>query len=135
MTTKLFVSLAGAILLCAATTVTAQDTSVAPGGGTYAACKTDIDTLCKDAAGAEGRGKFRCLRDNEAKVSAGCKTALDTAKAVREAARAACKADRETLCKEAGDERGAGMKCLRDNAAKVSPACSKALAALPARGK
>lgn len=128
MTTKLIYCLAALFLL---TTPAAFAQDADGNSPTMTACKADIDTLCKD--GGDGRGKFKCLRDNEAKVSAGCKTALDTAKAARDAVKAACKADRDQLCKDAGDERGAGMKCLRDNAAKVTPDCSKALAALPAR--
>lgn len=131
MTSRLILSIAGAVLLCASSAM-AQDAEPA-GNGALAACKTDIETLCKDTG--DGRGKFKCLRENEAKVSDGCKSAMAANKAAREAARSACKSDRETLCKAAGEERGAGMKCLRENVAKVSPDCSKALAALPERGK
>lgn len=129
MTSKLILGLT-AICLMSAPAAFAQD-AAGDGNATMTACKADIDTLCKDTE--DGRGRFRCLRENEAKVSSGCKTALDAAKAAREAVRNACKADRETLCKDAGEERGAGMKCLRDNASKVSPDCGKALASLPAR--
>jgi len=129
MTSKLILSLA-TLLMISSTSVYAQETADSA-NPTAVACKTDIDTLCKTTE--EGRGKFKCLRENEDKVSAGCKTALDAAKAQREAVKAACKADREQLCKDAGEERGAGMKCLRDNASKVSADCGKALAALPER--
>lgn len=130
MKSKLLLGLAGLMMFCAQAAY-AQEAAGDTAASTQVACKADIDTLCKDTA--EGRGKFKCLRENEAKVSAGCKTAMDAAKAQREAVRSACKADRESLCKDAGEERGAGMKCLRENASKVSPDCGKALAALPAR--
>lgn len=130
MTPKLILSFA-AILMLSAPAAFAQEAGDAQANPTAVACKTDIDTLCKDTA--DGRGKFKCLRENESKVSAGCKTAMDASKAARDAVKSACKADREQLCKETGEERGAGMKCLRENAAKVSADCGKALAALPAR--
>lgn len=134
MKSKLILSLAGVLMLCAQTAYAQEATDEqASSNPTTVACKADIDTLCKDTA--EGRGKYKCLRENEAKVSAGCKTAMDAQKAAREAVKAACKTDRDTLCKDAGDERGAGMKCLRDNASKVSPDCGKALASLPQRNK
>ena len=125
MTKRLILSITAALLMCAQTAI-AQEA-----GGTSVACKTDIDTLCKDAA--DGRAKYKCLKDNDAKLSAGCKTAMTAAKQARDTAKVACKTDRETICKDAGDEKGAGMKCLRENAAKVSPDCNKALAALPQR--
>jgi hypothetical protein len=130
MTSKLIVTLVSACVLFAGPAA-AQD-SGAGGGDMLAACKGDLDTLCKDAG--EGRGPVKCLRENESKVSADCKSALAAHRAAREAVKTACKADRETLCKDAEGERGAGMKCLRENASKVSSDCSKALAALPARG-
>lgn len=129
MTSKLILSLT-AFLMISSTAVSAQEAGDTA-NPTAVACKADIDTLCKDTG--DGRGKFKCLRENEDKVSAGCKTALETAKAAREAVKAACKTDREQLCKDTGEERGAGMKCLRENASKVSVDCGKALAALPER--
>lgn len=126
---RLIVSLIGAGLVFAQPAF-AQDAG--SGSSMLAACSADVETVCKDAG--EGRERFRCLRDNESKVSAGCRTAMEAQRAAREAVRAACKSDRETLCKDAGEGRGAGMKCLRDNASKVSSDCGKALAALPQRG-
>jgi hypothetical protein len=126
MKSRLILGIAAALLMSAPVAF-AQDA----GGTTGGACKSDIETLCKDAG--DGRAKFKCLNDNEAKVSATCKTAMDARKAAREAVKTACKADRESLCKDAGDERGAGMKCLRDNASKVSADCSKALSDIPSR--
>lgn len=43
----------------------------------------------------------------------------------------ACKSDIKTLCADAG-KGGARAKCLRDNEAKLSPDCAKAVAAMPA---
>jgi len=131
MTSKLILSLTGLLMLCSQAAYAQDAGADASTNPTVAACKTDIDTLCKDTA--DGKGRFKCLRENEAKVSPGCKTAMDAQKAARDAVKAACKADSDSLCKDAGEERGAGMKCLRDNASKVSPDCGKALAALPAR--
>lgn len=46
---------------------------------------------------------------------------------------AACRADGASLCPDV--KRGERRKCLSDNASKLSPDCSAALAALPARGE
>lgn len=40
-----------------------------------AACRADLASLCRDAERGGGR-KMACLRDNQAKLSAGCASAL-----------------------------------------------------------
>jgi len=45
-----------------------------------AACAEDVGKFC---AGSEGRALFKCIRDNEAKLSAGCKTAIEEMKKFR----------------------------------------------------
>lgn len=45
-----------------------------------AACKDDLATLCKtEEAAKEGARPMQCLRQNDAKLSAGCKAAMTTA--------------------------------------------------------
>lgn len=71
-----------------------------------------------------------CLKQNEASLSADCKAALAQVRSAARGVAAACKADRDTLCR--GIERGGGRiaRCLKDNADKLSPACSSAMASV-----
>jgi len=71
-----------------------------------------------------------CLKQNEASLSADCKAAISEMRNTARGVAAACKADRQTLCQ--GVERGGGriVRCLKDNAAKLSPGCSRAMAGL-----
>jgi hypothetical protein len=85
------------------------------------ACKADIESVCKGETPA-----MKCLTANADKLSAECKTAVDERKAAGKALRAACKADIDTMCGGPGD---GDVKCLKENSAKVSADCGKALAA------
>ncbi len=102
----------------------------------FAACKADIQTLCKDApSGLFGR--IQCLKSNQDKLSSECMGAIATilgivqtkAAAVENAPRPlqACQQDLAAVCPDlkAGD--AGRMRCLRDNSAKLSPGCSAAL--------
>ena len=69
--------------------------AAAPGAhrqaGALAACRSALQTLCADVEKGGGR-KVKCLKDNEAKLTPECKTALATAdakRAERKAARSA----------------------------------------------
>lgn len=105
----------------------AQDATGAP--APLAACKADADKLC---AGADGRDRMKCLRDNAANLSADCKAGMEKMAALRKAADENCKADRASLCKDDGGDGRGGFRCLRENIAKVSKGCADAMAALPA---
>lgn len=65
------------ILAAAAATLALANMAAAQGGPVATACKDDIPKFC---AGKEhGQGEVRaCLEANKDKVSAACKTALDT---------------------------------------------------------
>ena len=100
-----------------------------------AACRTDVKALCATVERGKG-AKMQCLVENKAKASPECRAAMVAIQermAKGEKRRLAdCRADVATLCATAakGTER---VQCLRQNEAKVSPACSKALAAMPVR--
>lgn len=102
-------------------------------GGRLAACRTDAATYCADAAKG---GRRQCLRDNVAKLSPECQAALANVGGGKgKGRRAACRGDVQTVC--AGVEKGKGAigKCLRENIAKLSPACAATIEARKAKGK
>ncbi len=104
-------------------------------GGRLAACRTDAAAYCADAAKG---GRRQCLRDNAAKLSPECQAALANVgggKGKGQGRRAACRGDVQTVC--AGVEKGKGAigKCLRENVAKLSPACAATIEAREAKGK
>jgi Golgi apparatus protein 1 len=97
------------------------------------ACKGDVEQYCKDVQLGQGR-MVRCLRDNEAKLSASCKEQMakmdewrrqmhDRMHGVAEA----CKGDAQQYCKDVRPGGGRLMRCLKDNEGKLSDACKAAL--------
>ena len=121
-----------------------QPGATAPGsvtGNPMAACRADMKSLCGTVE--RGRGaRMQCLVENKAKASPECQAAMAAIqerfagggvnKSERRGRFAACQADLATLCPEAAKGM-ARAQCLRQNEAKVSPACSQALAAMPMR--
>lgn len=107
---------------------TAPAAAQGKGAGPLEACRADVDKLCATAEKAQGwRGK--CLRDNAAKLSDGCKAAVAALREQRKKVRAACTTDLDTLCKAAaGAEAVRPMSCLKTNEAKLSAGCKSALA-------
>lgn len=98
-------------------------------GGPLEACRADVDKLCAKAERTQGwRGK--CLRDNAASLSDGCKTAIAAVRDGREKVRTACAGDIASLCKAEGDGKDARpMSCLKSNEAKLSAECKTAFSA------
>ena len=115
------------------------------GGGALAACRTDLQALCGSVERGGGK-KVQCLVDNKAKASAECQAAItavadkrqgqaagQTGKTRPGKVLAACQTDLATLCSSSLDKPG---KCLRQNAAKLSPECGSALKSIAdTRGK
>jgi hypothetical protein len=136
----------------------AQSPRTGVGHEALAACGSDLATLCGTIERGGGR-KVRCLKDNQAKLSPTCATAIQnvldgrdvrhsndrprdgkpagslTNQPLSNAAdiRAICRSDIATVC--AGVERGQGRiaKCLEENASKLSTACQTARAEQKAR--
>jgi hypothetical protein len=148
------IGVTSAVLCATAIAVFAQATTPAPGpapalapppapataapsksDGAMAACRADMKALCAQTPRGGG-AKMQCLVQNKAKTSPECQAAMVTiqdrivARGGRRGGLAACKADAATLCAE-GMKGKARNRCLRENAAKVSPACAEAIAALP----
>lgn len=104
----------------------AQPAAAGKGGGPLEACRADVDKLCASAERTQGwRGK--CLRDNAAALSEGCKSAISSVREGREKVNAACAGDIAALCKAEGDGKDARpMRCLKSNEAKLSADCKSA---------
>jgi Golgi apparatus protein 1 len=97
------------------------------------ACKGDVEQYCKDVQPGQGR-MVRCLRDNEAKLSASCKEQLSQMDEQRRrmhermhGVAEACKGDAQQYCKDVRPGGGRVTRCLQDNEAKLSEGCKAAL--------
>lgn len=88
------------------------------------ACQQDLATLCPDLTAGE-RGRMRCLRDNSAKLSPGCTSALKVARTQSQNALLACEADRTRLCGGAGNKPADQLKCLKEKASELGAECRK----------
>ncbi len=129
MKTRLAATAALAVTMLAPVAAFAQSPAAAPQGrgGPLEACRADVDQLCATAERIQGwRGK--CLRDNAAKLSDGCKSALAAMQEQRQKVRAACATDIAELCKSDAAEGGRPMRCLKGNEAKLSAGCKSAMA-------
>ncbi|EQA55246.1 hypothetical protein [Leptospira kmetyi] len=95
------------------------------GGPPNDACRTERETYCRDfRPGPEGH---RCLKENESKLSAACKTQLAEREARHHAMKQACASDEEKFCKDATRENGGPMRCLKSHEAELSAKCKEAL--------
>jgi hypothetical protein len=84
-------SIAGLLIVAAFAVPALAADSAAPSGrgaAVRAACKADIETLCKGVEAGGGKIR-RCLRDNRDKLSEGCKSAIAAARAARQQEKAA----------------------------------------------
>jgi hypothetical protein len=123
----------------------------------FQSCRRDMREYC--AGGERGPGsRIRCLRENAANLSPECQEALAAvasgapgaaptappppverpARAVspREAiflVRSACGRDARTYCRDVEPGGGRIIRCLRENAANLSPACQDALRSIAGR--
>ncbi len=99
-------------------------------------CKVELESYCKDVTPGEGR-MLACLYAFQDKLSGQCEFALYDAAAQLERAIAAltylineCRDDANVQCAGVRVGEGRVIKCLNDNAAKISGRCSRALADL-----
>ena len=89
------------------------------------ACKTDRETLCKDAQPGNGR-LMACMHDNEAKLSKGCKAKFTHVKKHMEMANKECAADLKANC-ATSKTAAAKMQCLHERMDTLQPACKEHL--------
>jgi len=96
-------------------------------------CKKELTTYCKDVTPGEGR-VLACLFAFSDKLSGQCEYALYDAAVQLERFVAAlsyvaneCDADLEKFCADVEVGEGRVLKCLEDNAGKVTDRCKQAL--------
>lgn len=90
-------------------------------------CKADMEKFCKGVEPGEGRHK-KCLKEHEAELSEGCKQMagkMAERKEKMDAAKEACKADKEKFCKGVEPGEGRLMKCMKEHEAELSEGCRK----------
>ncbi len=97
------------------------------------ACKTEIDSYCKNVTLGEGR-LLACFYAHEDKLSGECGYTLYKAASALEQLAAAfayvaqsCETDIKTLCSNVKPGEGRIVGCLEKNASAISAQCTKAL--------
>lgn len=106
-------------------------------GQLIAACRGDVQRFC---AGMElGGGRIvRCLEENAAKLSAGCKEAIGASGAPgaeaeagggKSGAKTACRGDAMRFCSDAIGDQTKMKHCLQSHAAQLSDGCKTAIIA------
>jgi hypothetical protein len=97
------------------------------------ACKTEIDSYCKNVTLGEGR-LLACFYAHEDKLSGECSFTLYKAASVLEQLAAAftyvaqsCELDIKTFCSNVKPGEGRIVGCLKKNSSSISAQCTKAL--------
>lgn len=94
--------------------------------GEHGACKADLEKFCAGVEPGEGR-MMKCLKEHEAELSEGCRAMKGGVKdKMQEKGReleAACKADKEKLCKDVEPGEGRIVKCMKEHEAELSEKC------------
>ena len=90
-------------------------------------CAGDVQKFCADIKPGGG-AILKCLRDNEADLSAECKAAGKEMKKELRGAHDACKADLEKFCKDEKAGKGRKIRCLKKHEAELSTECAAARA-------
>ena len=106
-------------------------------------CRAEVKKLCGDKVPGKG-AIVSCLKEKEAELSPACKAKAQEWKEKREEKKEekkqerrakikslheSCKVDLDKFCKDAPLGRGAKIKCLLENKAKLSAACQSAIPA------
>jgi hypothetical protein len=98
--------------------------SAALAQGAQQVCAGDIATYCQGVQQGEGR-IARCLRANEAKLSAACRQGMQKTAALMKEVVMACEDDMHRFC--AGAAPGTAKECLRANFRELSFPCKREL--------
>lgn len=96
------------------------------GTAVESACKSDIENFCKGISVGGGR-IARCLKENESKLSPGCKVEIEAKQAAAKEKGAEfkqeCEGDVREFCKDLQPGGGRIIRCLKQNQSKLSPGC------------
>src|SRR5215510_7134493 len=99
------------------------------------ACRGDVEKFCQGIPPGGGR-LIRCLEENSAKLSAGCKKVIGAggaeaggaeASGGATSAKTACRGDAMRLCADAVGDQVKMKQCLQAHAAQLSDGCKTAL--------
>lgn len=89
-------------------------------------CAADREKFCSGVE--KGGGQIvKCLKDNEAQLSAECKAHRESVKGAMKDIHAACEDDVESLCGDVQKGKGRIMKCLKEKKDQVSETCKAEL--------
>ncbi len=97
-------------------------------------CRADIQKFCSEVKPGGGR-LLKCLNENKAGLSSGCKAAHAEMEGLMFEAQEACREDGEKLCEGLKSGEGRMFKCLKENEAKLSETCKSSLASGKERRK
>jgi len=85
-------------------------------------CDEDAKKFCPKVKEGQRR-EFKCLQKNLEKLSATCKTEVETLLSKQKNALEVCASDIEKLCKDVPEKGGKVGKCLFKNKEKLSAKC------------
>jgi hypothetical protein len=126
---------AAAIALVLAVAPGAQAQPGARAASKLGPCRAEAQRLCPDATAAGGRGALRCLYAQREKLSPACRQHVEAHHARMQARaqeiEAACAQDHARWCKDVDWGKGGVVRCLRDHAADLAPACREAIGRRP----
>lgn len=111
-------------MLAVLATTLAAAAPLAHGQNAQQVCAGDIATYCQGVQQGEGR-LARCLRANEAKLSAACRQGMQKTAALMKEVVMACEDDLHRFC--AGAAPGTAKECLRANFRELSLPCRREL--------
>ncbi|MEI8346626.1 MAG: cysteine rich repeat-containing protein [Pseudomonadota bacterium] len=85
-------------------------------------CSADAEKFCKDVEPGPG-AMMKCLKEHDNELSAACKEKCQEMGGKFKNAKKACKADRESFCKDVKPGRGNMAKCLKEHDSELSEEC------------
>ncbi len=132
-----FVMSASSQLFGQGTVVQSPEEAAGNGRQAMRACHADMKMLCADVAKGVG-GKMNCLKANQAKLSTGCQSAIQSVIHRQNAIGAGrlklvCQADIAARCPGLGEGKGGVGKCLRQYTPVLSQPCKAAVDAAQAK--
>jgi hypothetical protein len=89
-------------------------------------CAADVSKLCKNVAAGGGRIQA-CLKENEAKLSEGCRKSIDGLVDEVKLLAVVCRWDLARHCSDVTPGAGRAVDCLAKNRGDLSPECAKQL--------